>query len=104
MAKYEIRNGVGIIPESATKIEDCAFEGCKELREVAIPQWVREIEEFAFYDCSSLTSIIIPPSVTEIEDSAFYGCSALATVKVSKHTEIGEDVFENCPEVEIEYY
>jgi hypothetical protein len=31
MAKYEIKDGVGIIPEGTTEIEENAFDGCKEL-------------------------------------------------------------------------
>ena len=31
MAKFEIKDGVAIIPEGTTKIEDCAFRNCPEL-------------------------------------------------------------------------
>ena len=48
MAKYEVVNGVGIIPEGVT-----------------------EIDNEAFYDCESLTSVEIPSSVTEIGYDAF---------------------------------
>ena len=43
MAKYEIIDGVGIIPQGVTTIEDEAF-----------------------YRCENLTSIVIPDSVTTI--------------------------------------
>ena len=81
MAKYEVKDGVGIIPEWATEIEAGAFKYCEELKSVVIPQWVREIGEGAFRDCSSLT-----------------------TVKVSKDTMIGGEAFEDCPSVQIERY
>ena len=61
MAKYEIIDGVGIIPQGVTTIEDEAFWGC-----------------------ANLTSIVIPDSVTEIGECAFYGCYALEKICVSK--------------------
>ena len=40
MAKYEIKDGVGIIPEGTTCIVDKAFEGRKNLRSIVIPDSV----------------------------------------------------------------
>lgn len=51
MAKYEVKDGVGIIPEWATEIEAWAFYNCEELTSVVIPQWVRKIDKDAFYNC-----------------------------------------------------
>ena len=59
MAKYEVKDGVGIIPEWETEIEAEAFSECEDLREVVIPQWVRKIGSYAFSGCSFLTSISI---------------------------------------------
>ena len=73
MAKYEIKDGVGIIPEGTTKIEWGAFSGCENLHSVLIPDSVTEIVNDAFYGCSGLASIDIPDSVTEIGYAAFYG-------------------------------
>ena len=61
MAKYEIIDGVGIIPQGVTKIESGAFRGC-----------------------ANLTSIVIPDSVTTIGDEAFNSCYALKKIYVSK--------------------
>lgn len=36
MAKYEIKNGVGIIPEGTKEIVDYGFDGCADLIEVTI--------------------------------------------------------------------
>lgn len=104
MAKYEVKDGVGIIPEWATEIEAEAFKYCEELKSVVIPQWVRKIGSYAFSGCSFLTSISIPPSVREIGEGAFRDCSSLSTVKVSKDTMIGGEAFKNCPNVQIEWY
>jgi hypothetical protein len=37
MAKYEIKDGIGIIPEGTTVIEVNAFKGAKELTSIVIP-------------------------------------------------------------------
>ena len=43
MAKYEIKDGVGIIPEGTTVIEKYAFEKCAELTSIVIPDSVTEL-------------------------------------------------------------
>ena len=63
MAKFKIKDGVAIIPEGTTEIEDNAFEDCSSLTSVTIPNSVTKIGEEAFNDCSSLTSVTIPNSV-----------------------------------------
>lgn len=45
MAKYEIKDGIAIIPEGTQKIEDRAFSWCKELTSVVIPDSVTEQRE-----------------------------------------------------------
>jgi hypothetical protein len=51
MAEYEIKNGVGIIPEGTTEIEKEVFNDCKELTSVVIPNSVTTIGEGAFSSC-----------------------------------------------------
>lgn len=82
MAKYEIKDGVGIIPEGTDYIVSCAFEDCKELTSVVIPNTVTCISWDAFSGCSGLKSIVIPNSVTEIESEAFRGCSGLTNIVI----------------------
>ena len=66
MAKYEVKDGGGIIPEWATEIEAGAFSECEDLREVVIPQWVRKIGEDAFYECRNLKSVELPEWLEEM--------------------------------------
>ena len=70
MASYEIKDGVGIIPKSAKKIKNRAFEKCTDLTSVVIPEGVTEIGYSAFEGCTALTSVVIPKSVTKIGDGA----------------------------------
>ena len=117
MTKYKIINGVGIIPNGTTEIEDYAFSRKKsfainllsslstffsfsrksQLKKIAIPNSVTKIGIGAFADCKSLTSITIPNSVTEIGDEAFSGCEALTSITIPNSvTEIGNSAFEGC--------
>ena len=59
MADFEIKDGVGIIPEGTTKLDWSSFEKCKELTSVVIPDSVTEISGSAFKGCSNLTSIVV---------------------------------------------
>ena len=60
MAKYEIIDGVAILPEGIEMIENEAFLECKELKRVVIPQSVRRIGESAFYGCENLEVVELP--------------------------------------------
>ena len=60
MAKYEIIDGVAILPEGIEMIEDGAFLFCEELKRVVIPQWVRRIGNLAFYGCENLEVVELP--------------------------------------------
>lgn len=82
MAKYEIVNGVGIIPDGETTIMKEAFKGCKELTSVVIPSSVTDIGFYAFQYCSNLESITIPKSVVSIPSNAFAGCHNLKHIVV----------------------
>ena len=97
MAKYEIKDGVGIIPEGTTVVEAKAFADCEELKNVVIPDSVTRIGYAAFAYCGGLTNIIIPDSVTEIGQEVFYSCKGLDTVTIgSSVREIGDGVFKDC--------
>ena len=84
MAKFEIMDGVAIIPEGTTEISNYAFDDCCTLESIVIPESVTEIGYAAFFRCTSLKSITIPESVTKIGKAAFVGCSSLGSIVVAK--------------------
>ena len=84
MAEFEIKNGVGIIPEGTTVIEGFAFKECTELTSIVIPDSVTEIGLCAFEGCTGLTSIVIPASVTKLYNDIFNGCTGLTSIKVAE--------------------
>ena len=97
MAKYEIKDGVGIIPEGTKYIDSCAFEDCKELTSVVIPNSVTRISWNAFNGCTGLKSIVIPNSVTEIGSRAFRGCTGLNNFIIPESVKrIDLSAFEGC--------
>lgn len=56
MAKYKIKDGIGIIPDGTIIIESQAFEDCMDLEVVVIPHSVIVIKSFAFSGCSNLNN------------------------------------------------
>ena len=86
-----------ILPNTITKINDYAFEGCDGLTAVEIPNSVTSIGEFAFNLCRSLTAIEIPNSVTSIGESAFNLCRSLTAIEIPNSvTSIGYYAFSGC--------
>jgi len=91
------KTGIINIPDTVTRIEDSAFNGCGSLTGVIIPDSVISIGDSAFKDCGSLTSVIIPDSVISIEAFTFNGCGNLTGVNISDNvTGIGKSAFSNC--------
>lgn len=75
MAKYEIKDGVGIIPDGVKVIENDAFKKCAELKSIVIPDSVTKIGYDAFYDCAGLASIVVSEG-NKVYDSR-NGCNAI---------------------------
>ena len=97
MAKYRVKDGIGIIPDGTTEIESRAFEGCADLEAVVIPHSVIVIKDLAFSGCSNLRKVVIPNSVIIIGDMAFDGCSSLTKVIIPSSVEyIGLAAFGGC--------
>lgn len=73
-----------IIPDSITRIEECAFYGFSNLLSITIPESVVYIGCSAFSGCFSLNSIIIPSSIIYIGRCAFYEHGLSAIILKSK--------------------
>lgn len=107
------------IPNTITRIGECAFHYCISLRSVSIDgpceigreafyfcyrikelnlgTQVTKIGDYAFYNCTGLNYLIIPNSTTLIGNSAFDFCYNLVQVTIgSGVTEIGASAFELC--------
>ena len=96
MAKFEIKDGVAIIPEGTTEIGEWFFARDLSLKSVTIPESVTRIGPNAFHQCS-LESIVMSKGVKEIEYSAFTGCLLLKNLILSESIiKIGESAFNNC--------
>ena len=80
MAK--IKDGVAIIPEGTTEIEEKAFYNDTSLECVVIPKGVSKIGECAFEGCTSLTTVILPFSVNNIGSDTFKECLKLTVIYV----------------------
>lgn len=86
-----------VIPNSVTKINAMAFQGCRTLKTVRIPDNVTCIGESAFRDCVGLTGVTMGNGVTHIEEDAFRDCTALSGITLSnKLTSIGNSAFSSC--------
>ena len=86
-----------IVPRSVTCIGECAFYGCKSLKEIAIPSSVTSISPCAFFCCEALSSIAMPDSEVRISNVAFSKCKSLKSVTVPESVAIiGFDVFYGC--------
>ena len=94
------------IPASVTRIEDKAFAGCKNLKEIVFESRsgadIKKILicEEVFRGCDSLEKVRIPSFVTGLEGSAFYECGSLKEVYIEDGVEeIADSAFTYCPKL-----
>ncbi len=89
------------IPDTVTKIEDGAFNGCRSLTEVNFGNSVETIGTLSFTGCYSLTSIEFPDSLKSIGTMAFLSDMNLKEVKCGSSLEVvGQRAFDYCIELE----
>lgn len=85
------------MPNSVTSIGAHAFEGCRALTSVAIPNSVTSIGEAAFLLCYSLTAVTLPNSLTFIEPRTFEICKALISIEIPNSViSIADHAFYQC--------
>ena len=60
-----------VVPGSIKKIDEVAFESCKNLKKIIIEEGVEEISQGAFAICNNLESVILPESISKMEDKIF---------------------------------
>ena len=81
-------NSVGleevIIPSSVKKINDGAFNGCKNLTTVEMSSGIVEIGGIAFSGCPLLKSVALPESVEILGVCAFANCTNLKSIELPK--------------------
>lgn len=77
-----------------------AFDGCTGMESLII--WGADvIGDYAFAGCTGIEDVSIPSDVLSVGNHAFDGCTALSSVIVwGNDTAIGEDAFENCPDLD----
>uniref|UniRef100_A0A6C0JZV4 Uncharacterized protein n=1 Tax=viral metagenome TaxID=1070528 RepID=A0A6C0JZV4_9ZZZZ len=70
-------------------INNDAFSGFKNLKNITIPSSVTNIGDNVFGGCTSLSSIVIPSSVKTLSPNAFTGCTKLTAINYyAKNTNI----------------
>ena len=97
LTEYTGKSEKVTVPGSVTKIGECAFSNCKELKEVELPESLTEIGNWAFSKCKNLTEITLPKSVAYIGPGAFSKCKKLTKIKLPEGIVRIEDwTFYNC--------
>lgn len=72
------------IPNSVTVLGYGSFQGCIQLKNVALSEGLQSIGGNSFHNCQSLECIAIPSSVLDIGESA---CNLLSSIVFSKELE-----------------
>lgn len=81
-----------------------AFQGCEALDSIEFPKALTSIGRYAFQGCKSLRTAILPESMSQIQSQAFADCTGLTKIRIPKGVRswnIGDDAFDNCPNLTI---
>ena len=86
-----------VIEEGITRIGNCAFAVCVNLKDVIIPNTVTEIGDFAFVYNAGLNKINLPNSLLKIGDASFGACWNLDEILIPESvTSVGKEAFAMC--------
>ena len=82
---------------NVTHIGSKAFSGCTGLVGFNMPSSLIEIGEYAFENCASISEIKIPDGISEIKTATFIGCSSISSLTLPAGLiTIGQDAFKDC--------
>ena len=70
------------IGNKVTSIEDYAFSGCAQLKNIVVPNSVDSIGQSVFSGCKSLASVTFGSSVVSIGANVFSDCGSLMNINV----------------------
>lgn len=85
-----------VLTEGVKRIEDQAFENCKNIVEVVFPESIQYIGVRAFVNCRSLYSVDTGKAAVTIAGDAFFGCDNLQHLSISGAAKIETQAFFGC--------
>lgn len=89
------------VPKGVKRIDESAFAGCRNLKEVTVPDSVVKIGKCAFRSCTGLTKITLSQYLEEIPDIAFGFCTQLKEIEIPERVlTIGGEAFAFCTSLE----
>lgn len=91
-----------VMPNSYTLVRNSSFQDCKNLQSITLSENLTGIMPFAFSGCTSLKYIEIPDGVREVGAYAFDSCTSLESFKLSASMSfLNSGTFTNCTSLEI---
>ena len=85
------------LPDSLQqKIGHCAFQFCKELKEITFPEGLITIDGLAFAYCTQLENVVLPEGLKSLGDSAFRSCDSLTEITVPEGITFMSGTFATC--------
>lgn len=84
------------LPDSLQKIGNCAFQFCKELKEITFPEGLITIDGLAFAYCTQLENVVLSEGLKSLGDSAFRSCDSLTEITVPEGITFMSGTFATC--------
>lgn len=101
--RHSVVNEV-ILPSSIEKIQDYAFENCRNLKTIDLPDTLTTISSHAFSG-ANLYEMALPESLENIEEMAFASCKRLENLRFPKSlTWAADNAFEGTKPKEVWVY
>ncbi len=88
-----------VMTDGITVIDEGAFKGCIELRQVIFPLTLKEIGDHAFAGCGNLITASLPSSLEQIGKYAFTGTPLKNIIIPQTVYWIGEGAFSHCNKI-----